>query len=694
MNQMAQNEPLLIYLGDLTYDTVTISTESFPLNIGYISSYCQSLFNEKVEIKLFKYIDKLEKAINEKPPDILGLSNYVWCKRISLEMFRIAKKRNPSILNIWGGPNFPVEFSKQQKFLKKYTDVDVYVPGEGEVGFSNIIELILKSGTKQKLSNIIPEDGIEACVTRNKVGEIKYNLSSKRFRKLDSIPSPYTNHSFDQFFDGKLTPMLQTNRGCPFSCTFCVDGSAEVNQVNRFSTQRVFDEIQYIAERSKTNHSLIITDLNFGMIPRDDEICDYIYESQQKQNYPKQIQVTTGKNSKDRIIRTIKKLQDSVRFYMSVQSMDENVLENIKRDNISVDQMIKLRPAIEDAGLQTTSEVILGLPGETIQSYIETLRKLVKARISDIQVFQCMMLDGSELNTTEQRNKWQLNTKFRILPRDFVKLSSGKKIMEIEEIVVTSKQMSFDEYLESRLIAFSMWVTNKGIIYEPVIKFLREKNIDIFNLFYNLTKNVDKLPTEIKEVFDLVKNSTKNELWDSPEEIEQFYQDEHNFNKLLSGEHGVNIMYYYHALVIATCLGKWTESVLNLAINLLKEENKFDPQTEKQFLDISNFCIGLSFDPISQERMKNNYECIFHYDIEKWLKSTKNETLDNFLFVNPQKISFELTNEQFIFVNEKINIFGNTVNGLSQALKRIPLKKLWRNPVKLPEMSVNKSINN
>lgn len=685
MNRMTQNKPLLIYLGDLTYDTVTISTESFPLNIGYISSYCKSLFNEKVEIKLFKYIDKLEKAINENPPDILGLSNYVWCKRISLEMFRIAKKRNPSILNIWGGPNFPVEFSEQQKFLKKYTDVDIYVPGEGEVGFSNIIELILNSGIKQKLPNIIPENGIEACVTRNKVGEINYNLSSKRFKKLDLIPSPYINHSFDQFFDGKLTPMLQTNRGCPFSCTFCVDGSEEVNQVNRFSTQRVFDEIQYIADRSKTNHSLIITDLNFGMIPRDDEICDFIYEVQQKQNYPKQIQVTTGKNSKDRIIRTIKKLQDSVRFYMSVQSMDENVLKNIKRDNISVDQMIKLRPAIQDAGLQTTSEVILGLPGETIQSYIETLRKLVGAQISDIQVFQCMMLDGSELNTTEQRNKWEFNTKFRILPRDFVKLSSGKKIMEIEEIVVTSKQMSFDEYLEARLIAFSMWVTNKGIIYEPMIKFLREKNIDVFNLFYNLTKNIDKYPSEIKEVFELVKNATKDELWDSPEEIEQFYQDEQNFNKLLSGEHGVNIMYYYHALVIATCLERWTESVLNLAMNLLKEENKFDPQTEKQFLDISNFCIGLSFDPISQKRMKNNYEFIFHYDIEKWLKSPINETLDNFLFVNPQKISFELTNEQFAFVNEKINIFGNSINGLSQALKRIPLKKLWRNPVKLSE---------
>jgi radical SAM superfamily enzyme len=530
---------------------------------------------------------------------------------------------------------------------------------------------------------------IDGCVVRTTDGKIQYSLSLDRLKNLDEIPSPYTNHMFDEFFDGKLSPMLQTNRGCPFSCTFCVDGSDSVNQVNKFSMNRVYEEIQYISKHSQNNSSLIITDLNFGMIPRDNEICDYLDESQKNYNYPKQIQVTTGKNSKDKIINAIKKLKESVRFYMSVQSLDQEVLTNIKRDNISVDQMLALGPSIKDAGLQTVSEVILGLPGESTESHIETLRKLVKARISDIQVFQCMLLDGSELNTTEQKKKWDLKTKYRVLPRDFAKLQNGNNIVEIEEIVISSNKMMFDEYLELRLLAFSLWVTNKGVVYDPILKFLHEKGIDVFNLFYTMAQNRNQLHPEIQNVFKLVNNATIEELWDSPEEIESFYQEDSNYNKLLSGESGMNIMFYFQAVVTATALEAWTNSVLENSKKLLIEQNKFDDQISKEFLEISNFCIGISNNPLGDNRMKTNHEFDFKYDIQKWVNDTSDLTLKDFQFKYVQNISFELTLEQFEFVEEKIKIFGKTMNGLSQCLKRIPTKVLWRIPVNKTKSLLN-----
>ncbi len=683
------SKPLLIYLADLTYDTVTISTESFPLNIGYISSYSKKLFGDKIEIKLFKYIKKLEAALIENPPDVLALTNYVWCHRISLEMFRILKQKNPLCLTVWGGPNFPVEFNKQNSFMKKNLDVDIYVPDEGEIGFSKIISLALLNDSKNTMRQNVLKNPIDGCVVRTTDGKIQYSLSLDRLKNLDEIPSPYTNHMFDEFFDGKLSPMLQTNRGCPFSCTFCVDGSDSVNQVNKFSMNRVYEEIQYISKHSQNNSSLIITDLNFGMIPRDNEICDYLDESQKNYNYPKQIQVTTGKNSKDKIINAIKKLKESVRFYMSVQSLDQEVLTNIKRDNISVDQMLALGPSIKDAGLQTVSEVILGLPGESTESHIETLRKLVKARISDIQVFQCMMLDGSELNTTEQRKKWDLKTKYRVLPRDFAKLQNGNNIVEIEEIVISSNKMMFDEYLELRLLAFSLWVTNKGVVYDPILKFLHEKGIDVFNLFYTMAQNRNQLHPEIQNVFKLVNNATKDELWDSPEEIESSYQDDSNYNKLLSGESGMNIMFYFQAVVTATALEAWTNSVLENSKKLLIEQNKFDDQTSKEFLEISNFCIGISNNPLGTDRMNSNREFDFKYDVQKWVNDTSDLTLKDFQFKSSQNISFELTLEQFEFVEEKIQIFGKTMNGLSQCLKRIPTKTLWRIPVNKTKSLLN-----
>ena len=47
----------------------------------------------------------------------------------------------------------------------------------------------------------------------------------ERIKDLDEIPSPYLNGMMDKFFDGKLTPFLETNRGCPFTCSFCHTGS-------------------------------------------------------------------------------------------------------------------------------------------------------------------------------------------------------------------------------------------------------------------------------------------------------------------------------------------------------------------------------------------------------------------------------------------------------------------------------------
>ena len=103
-------KPLKIFLCDLTYDTTTLSTEAFPLNIGYIASYTKQLFGDDVEISLFKYIEKLENALETSTPDIIGFSNYAWNRNISTEMSKIFLQKNPNGLVVWGGPNFPQDY--------------------------------------------------------------------------------------------------------------------------------------------------------------------------------------------------------------------------------------------------------------------------------------------------------------------------------------------------------------------------------------------------------------------------------------------------------------------------------------------------------------------------------------------------------------------------------------------------------
>ena len=679
---MNSEKSLKIFLGDLTYDTIALSTDSMPTNIGYVAAYCKNKFGNKVEITLFKYISDLEKTILDNPPDILALSNYAWNSRISLEMFRIFKQMNSNGLTIFGGPNLPLDMDSQTKFLKENPEFDIYIPLEGEVGFSNVVKKVLNFNSRENIPKQISKESIDGCILRKPNGDFQYSLSPIRTKDLDEIPSPYLSGMMDKFFDGKLSPAIQTNRGCPFLCTFCVDGNPAVNQVNNFSLDRVRSELLYIVKHvPETTKSLLISDLNFGMIPRDLEICDYISELQNEFDYPKQIHATTGKNSKARIIEAVKRLNGALRLWMSVQSMDKDVLLNIKRQNMSLEQTMAIIPVIKEAKLRTMSEVILGLPGDTFQSHIETIRKLVKSKIDFIVVYTCMMLNGAEMNTPAERAKWKFKTKFRIIPRDFVKLRNGKKIMEIEEVIVGSNTLSFDEYVELRLLAFSMYVTNAGLVYDPLLKFLREKDVDVFELLSNSYSVVENASKNIKNLFNTYRESTLTELWDSPEDIIENYQNDDEYQKLLDEKDGTNIIRHYNALVTAELMDEWTEHILKIGHDLLKKNNLLSFEIEKQYQAISEYCKGLSHNPLGRNRMNTNPEFSFEYDIISWINSPDEKPLENFKYESPKKFLFKLTDEQFKFIENKLETFGDTTEGKSQVIKRSSVDLLWRKPI-------------
>ncbi|MGY5151484.1 MAG: radical SAM protein [Candidatus Nitrosopumilus sp. bin_6a] len=677
-------EPLKIYLGDLTYNTIAVSTESLPINIGFIASYCLKQFGDKVDITLFKYIDDLEKALSESPPAILGLSNYCWCQNVSQEMFKLFTEKNPNGLRIWGGPNFPIDAPSQKKFFKRFENFDIYVPIDGEVGFSNVVERVLERNSENIRENVLgsPLDG---CIIKNSEGKLLYSLADTRLKNLDEIPSPYLTGLVDKFFDDNLIPMLQTNRGCPFSCTFCTDGREAVNMVNRFSKQRTSDEINYIATHVKKNvHSMFISDLNFGMIPGDIETCEAIKNVQEKYNYPHKLLTTTGKNNKKKIIESIKSLSGSLSLSMSVQSMDDQVLKNIKRDNISKEVMLDLAPVIKENNMNTTAEVILGLPGETYKSHLETIRKLISAKLDDVITYTCFLLPGSEMATPEQQMKWKFKTKFRMLPMDFAKLSSGKKICEIEEVIVGSKDLSFDDYVQLRMIGFTLWMTNKGILYTSIIKFLRQQNIDVADLFFQMVERQKTAPEAIQKVYAKFKQATIDELHDSPEEILTKIQDDDEFQKLVDEKAAINVIRFHHTMILSEYMDEWTKYVLKIAHDLLEEKNKLNNEIEKQFHDVSNYCLGKSHNPLGKDRMTTNPEYVFNYDIEKWLDDKLEIlSLDEFRVDEPFKLIFNLTDEQFNIIKDNLELFGDSTVGYTKALKMVPERMFWRNPMLL-----------
>ena len=63
-----------------------------------------------------------------------------------------------------------------------------------------------------------------------------------RIKELDEIPSQNLTGLMDKFFDGKLIPVIQTTRGCPFSCNFCVESDSYYSKIQSFQTQYAIDK--------------------------------------------------------------------------------------------------------------------------------------------------------------------------------------------------------------------------------------------------------------------------------------------------------------------------------------------------------------------------------------------------------------------------------------------------------------------
>ncbi len=152
-------EPLSIYLGDLTYTTLSLATDAFPLNVGLIGAYANSAFGSAVNLRLFKYVEDLEQAIAERPPDILGMSNYPWNFSLGLEFFRMVRARSPTTVCVMGGPNIPLDDDSRTEFIRRNPYIDFYAYLEGEEAFAELVRRALDVGPDRVRMKAAPIDG-------------------------------------------------------------------------------------------------------------------------------------------------------------------------------------------------------------------------------------------------------------------------------------------------------------------------------------------------------------------------------------------------------------------------------------------------------------------------------------------------------------------------------------------------------
>lgn len=668
---------LNVYMADLRHNYGgVLSTDCMPLSVGYMKAVMdRDLPADQVQTEIFAYPSDMLETMTTKPGDVVMVSNYVWNEALSRFFLRRAKQLNPKAFTVMGGPNIPVEPDRQIEFVEAHPEIDLYVLGEGDFLARDIIQQLLDAGCDRE--TLLSQD-IPSSIVRRPDGKVVRNDQWDRNHggDVNDIPSPWLTGVMDKFFDNKLSPIIETNRGCPFRCSFCVQGTGFYNKVTNFEMDRLRDEILYIGkmihEYSPSVGTLRIADANYGMYERDTEISSYIGQAQRDYGWPTFIDATTGKNRPENIIRSMEQVNGALVLYQAVQSLDEDVLRNIRRSNIKLEAYGDIQVHVRGRGLRSSTDLILGLPGESLKTHITALHQMIDLGTDSAHCFQAMMLKGADMETMETRQQYKFDTRYRVLPKNYGEYG-GEKVFDVEEVIVGTDTLPFEDYIQCRkhhLTFSAFWNDSWFSDFVKVAKRFKVKPSEW------LIAVLDAMDNDKGPVGDFCRGfveETKGELFDTREDCIAFYSDPGNFKKLNDGQIGDNLMYKYRALASFFI---W-EDVCKLAADVTRKmlvERGADKQIadfDAVWADLHRYVECEHATGTDTELLLSPVTVDMRYDIKRWLDDGAPDDTAAYDLGEPQPFEFKLTEEGARELEGAMKVWTSKITGLSKLVTRI-----------------------
>ncbi len=666
-----------IYFADLTHTAQGMSSPSFPLGISFVVSYAQQQLGNEFEFELFKFPKDLDEALNKEIPSVMCFSNYAWNLQLAYAFAARAKACKKDLITVFGGPNFPTENKEKIDFLYNKPDIDFYIALEGELGFVDLITQLMArdfsvSKLKEKREKILNTEYL-----------VNHELISgpiERIQDVNIIPSPYLTGVMDKFFDQTLIPMIETTRGCPFSCTYCADGLKIKNKIYRFNIQRTKKELEYIGSNVKGIDELVITDLNFAMYKEDLETAKIIAEIQKKYDYPILISASAGKNKPQMVIDVAKILNGTWTVGASVQSTDPEVLKAIKRSNISSEayrQLIEYGNSLRDS--KTHTEIILGLPEDTKKKHFECIRFGIDNDVNNVRMYQAMLLVGTFMASQKAREKYGLITKFRIIPGcigNYKILGQECPVAEIEEIIIGNNTMPVEDYVDCRIMNLMVETFYGNAIFEEVFAMVQTLGVSPFDCLLYLKEHSEFYSSRVKDIISEYVKQTTEDLYDSFETAHNHVIRPEIMDQYLNGRLGTNELLVHRALLFSEFEGICR--LLFQAVKLtLKQRQLWNEKVDTYLAELEIFIVMRKKDVfvLSENIMKKT----FQYDFEAVSEAKYKINPNVFpMMSEPQEFRFFHDEHQKQHISNQIKMYADTPSGLGRLIQRSNLKLMYR----------------
>ena len=521
-------------------EDVIANQAKLPYRTGLIWSYCQEIELIKKNFKLdgwFWYRDEensLEKVFHKiTNPHFVAFSCFVWNWNWNMQMAKKIKEKWPECLIVIGGWQPPIS-DRSMGFFHKHPYIDFISHGEGEVTLSKIlIESLKKQPNYKNIQGCsIPgrliknrenveifkvKDGlrIENIDKKNKLNLLDTFVTKPRPRidHLAQMPSPYLNGLFDLLIKDcpyELEGTIETTRGCPFSCTFCEIGTKYYQKIKTPTVEKVFREIDWLSKNKVV--FVYNADSNFGMMKEHLEITEYMVSMKKKTGYPQKHRCDWAKIHGDDVIKLAKLFYEAGMdkgLTIALQSLNPATLEAVKRKNMDDGKLSEFLKKYNEADLPSYMELILGLPEETKESFVEGVCKIMElGQHNYIGIYPLTALPNTPFGTDDYIKKYELIKTDTYPAFSHVDVNDQNEF-ERESMIVGSRTMSKKDYKRTTLYRWMFMFAHYLGYIQYIARFIRQyKNIpfkEFYEDFLNFAENSDEsifLKKEVRETIE------------------------------------------------------------------------------------------------------------------------------------------------------------------------------------------------
>jgi len=449
-----------------------------PLSVAYVWEYCKTQPDIIKEWQLGTILferDTVENYLNDIiDPDLFAISTYVWNWDISRELAKAVKQKYPNCMIVMGGPQVPYK----QSWLKENRDIcDVIVTYAGERTFVEILKGNLSAPGIMTADSYTPP---------------------KPDKHIEDIPSPYLSGLMDSLMkpNKNYSAIIETNRGCPYRCTFCDQEDVYYNKIAKFDYDRVIQEMDWVAKHKID--FLYFADSNLGIFDRDIDFLRHLAKCRNTYGYPRQIDYATAKQQPERIVELGRILNHEAGIKRGVtialQSMNADTLSAIKRINIANTKLEKMVNEYNQAGVDNYCELILGLPQETFESWVNGIGKILELGSDHaLTVHPLSIVPNTPFSDPAYKKRYGLQYTATQAPAGgnvYPEDSAG----EIDYIGYASNTMTSDEWIDAYFFAKGIVIPHHyhGASQCVAVYLNREYNIpliDYYKFLFDRSKN-------------------------------------------------------------------------------------------------------------------------------------------------------------------------------------------------------------